>query len=501
LTFAEWCAGLAGFGGDEIMLRLKPWHWGVAIFAAGIGFGAWLVTQEDRVVSAVNEVGGPIGVPVAPQTSTNPPPSANETLTIDSSTTYQTFEGWEVSVETWHRPNNYDQIGDSYGVPASYNAAKLDTLVNDLGLTALRFELMIHMSGGREGLEPENDNTDPFVLNESKILWNYIDPYIREFVIPFKQRVESKGKKFYFVVSATAWSAWQFNNPEEYAEIYMAGLNRIRDKFNLLPDAIIIYNEPASSLGNESQQAVINGLIAVENRLRADPRYKNVKIRWPAVTNADIAIPWINALNNSAGQNVLSRVGQYDFHGYGQFPVSTLNQIRNRAAADNVNAVMGEWWFRDPQHNSSWSYMMNADDIITSLTEANATLYQGSSDVIVYVGSWPNFNPGVKKPKYYIFRQFYRFIDPGDVRIKVDSSDSRIKVVGFKKPDGRVTVVVRNTGAARSISLANLRAGSYGIAITSSSQNGAEQAPVTVGQDGNLIYSIPADSIVTFYGS
>ncbi len=22
------------------MLRLKPWHWGVAIFAAGIGFGA-----------------------------------------------------------------------------------------------------------------------------------------------------------------------------------------------------------------------------------------------------------------------------------------------------------------------------------------------------------------------------------------------------------------------------------------------------------------------------
>ena len=140
---------------------------------------------------------------------------------------------------------------------------------------------------------------------------------------------------------------------------------------------------------------------------------------------------------------------------------------------------------------------MNADDIITSLTEANATLYQGSSDVIVDVGSWPNFNPGVKKPKYYIFRQFYRFIDPGDVRIRVDSSDSQIKVVGFKKPDGRITVVVRNTGAAKSISLANLRAGSYGIAITSSSENGAEQAPMTVGQDGNLIYSIPSGKTET----
>ncbi len=47
------------------MLRFKLWHWGVAIFAAGIGFGAWLVTQEDRVVSAVSEVGDAIGVPVA----------------------------------------------------------------------------------------------------------------------------------------------------------------------------------------------------------------------------------------------------------------------------------------------------------------------------------------------------------------------------------------------------------------------------------------------------
>ncbi len=47
------------------MVRMKPWHWGVALFAAGIVLGGWLVAQEDRVVSAVNEVRDAIGVPVA----------------------------------------------------------------------------------------------------------------------------------------------------------------------------------------------------------------------------------------------------------------------------------------------------------------------------------------------------------------------------------------------------------------------------------------------------
>ncbi len=103
----------------------------------------------------------------------------NETVTldIDFSTKFQTFEGWEASVETWHRPNNYYDIGDTYGVPDNFNQKRLDELVNDLGLTALRFELMIHMSEGREGMEPRNDNGDPFNLDENKIMWNYVSLY------------------------------------------------------------------------------------------------------------------------------------------------------------------------------------------------------------------------------------------------------------------------------------------------------------------------------------
>jgi ribonuclease Z len=44
------------------MLRRHAWLSGVALFAAGIGFGAWLIGQEDRVSSVAGEIGGALGV-------------------------------------------------------------------------------------------------------------------------------------------------------------------------------------------------------------------------------------------------------------------------------------------------------------------------------------------------------------------------------------------------------------------------------------------------------
>ena len=40
------------------MRKMKPWHWGVIMFTAGGVFGGWLVTQEDRLSSAISEIRG-----------------------------------------------------------------------------------------------------------------------------------------------------------------------------------------------------------------------------------------------------------------------------------------------------------------------------------------------------------------------------------------------------------------------------------------------------------
>ena len=48
-----------------MMVKIKPWHWGVAVFALGAVLGGWLVAQESLMASAVNEVKGALGASVA----------------------------------------------------------------------------------------------------------------------------------------------------------------------------------------------------------------------------------------------------------------------------------------------------------------------------------------------------------------------------------------------------------------------------------------------------
>lgn len=422
------------------------------------------------------------------------------TITVDASTNYQTWKGWEATVEVWHRPSNYDSYGNSYIIPSNYGQEKLDTIVNDLGLTALRLELFIHLSSGRKGMEPDNDNNDPFTLNQSKILWNYLDPYVREFVIPFKERVEANGDKFYLVLSATAWDAWQWNSAEEYAELFMAGMDRLKNLHGIRPDAIIIYNEPDN--GSEGYTKVLNALSAIVNRIAQDPFYSSVKLRFPAASTISKAHYWLSFLESyrpaSDAMQILKNIGEFDFHGYNGFPTRDLNRFRRRAQKLNTDVVMGEWWFRG--NNDKGAIRDNANDIIASLTQADATIYQGTVDDVVSVGRVGFASAPKKGPKYYTFRQFYRYIRPGDLRINVVSDDPSLQVLGFESPQRRHTVVVRNTSSdVREIFIKGLSAGTYGVTMTSPSHDGDEQPTITISSGNTLNFSLPGDSIVTFH--
>ncbi len=61
------------------MFRVRSWHWTVAMFAAGIIVGGWLVAQEDLLSWATGEMRGMLGVPAAyAQEQSQPKPSPTE---------------------------------------------------------------------------------------------------------------------------------------------------------------------------------------------------------------------------------------------------------------------------------------------------------------------------------------------------------------------------------------------------------------------------------------
>lgn len=49
-----------------------------------------------------------------------------------------------------------------------------------------------------------------------------------------------------------------------------------------------------------------------------------------------------------------------------------------------------------------------------------------------------------KQPMFYAIGHFSRFITEGSIRIEVTTSNSMIKTVGFKRPDGNVVLVLFN---------------------------------------------------------
>ena len=88
------------------------------------------------------------------------------TLTVDTTTTYQTIEGWgaalpNVTFEAWIKdptPENYDQLNVRDLIPDALREEVLAAAVFDLGLNRFRLEV------GPQVLM-QNDNDDPNTIN------------------------------------------------------------------------------------------------------------------------------------------------------------------------------------------------------------------------------------------------------------------------------------------------------------------------------------------------
>lgn len=107
--------------------------------------------------------------------------------------------------------------------------------------------------------------------------------------------------------------------------------------------------------------------------------------------------------------------------------------------------------------------------------------------------------------KYYLHKQFSRFIQPGAVRIAATPSDAQdISVGAFEHPlDKTVTVTLINTGAAnQSVSLSlktNLKVTAFDAYRTSATEN-SDKIGTLEAKDGKLELSLPPQSMVTLYG-
>jgi glucuronoarabinoxylan endo-1,4-beta-xylanase len=121
---------------------------------------------------------------------------------------------------------------------------------------------------------------------------------------------------------------------------------------------------------------------------------------------------------------------------------------------------------------------------------------QGNQEVVTEI---------VPSKKYYLHKQFSRFIQPGAVRIAATPSDAEgISVGAFEHAEDKtVTVTLINTGGVdQPVVLAlktNLKATTFDVYRTSAAEN-CDKVGVLAVADGKLAVTVAPQSMVTLYG-
>jgi len=470
----------------------------------------------------------PATVSVEVRRNTTPPPGS-VALDIDSSQRFQTWVGMELTHNFYHRDENALGPLDIHPVPQPILDAIIADAVDELGVTAFDFaNAFLMLSNQRAGLEcdpnadafpgdpdrkcyadaRDDDNDDPFVLDSSKIRWNWFDPYVESVLIPMRDRVVGRGEPFTLTLTAIAWSAWQWHEPstdpgQEYAEIMLACLDRLKDVHGVVPDFVAVYNEPDNFLSSETPSDVIRAVENLEAGMLA--RGHSASLRYPDVELLGNAMRWINSMEQQA-PSLLNELGVISFHGYGGFDKGTLNALRDKARALGIPVIQSEWWSTD----------YHPLDIHKAMTEADVVQYQpylmsepqndptrrGIYGLRYSGGTAPlfNFTGWQRQNDWYEIRQYSAFIRPGDVRVGVTSGSASLLPVAFEKPDGRhVVVVINQAGGSQTIALTGLAPGRYAVTLTSPSRLDGTEPTQSVAAGAPLVLTLDGASVTTIH--
>lgn len=255
-------------------------------------------------------------------------------------------------------------------------------------------------------------------------------------------------------------------------------------------------------------EMLVNAIPAVKSA------YPNVKIfgseNMLEIESADQNWQWFyhkQILDNQQARNNLDILA---VHGYsdGVAPTSgsTLAQLWTSSKTHFADPMGKRQWMTETSgYQDSWTTNPGAfslaQDMMSGLNYGNMSgwiWWQGSENPgsSSGIGEFALMNGLVKGKKYYVSKQYYRYIRPGAVRIGASSTNSNVFVSAFQNTaQGTHTIILINAASSTqtvTVGGANLP-GSFTIFRTSASDNCANVGTYSTGSG----LSLPGRSIVT----
>jgi len=419
-------------------------------------------------------------------------------ITADPTVQYQTIDGFGAhgAMNVWWSSGPF------------YNDNFLDLIVDDLGLTIIRNEYY-----------PKSDDPGQ---------WTKQIPYLQA----LKAKADASGEPLKFIASYWSPPSWMKINgstvgnptdpndkyinrlkPENYDDLGDYSVQAIQDYKDIGIDlyALSLQNEP--NFDEPYNSCVYNHQQYVDLLKTAGPiihtAFPNVLLfgaehmLW--AQQYDVSSYEYDIINDTAAAQ---QMGIWAVHGYGndgQTPTPGSQEAAEWTAAKNRfhNTIKPLWMTETSGYTDSWADSRQlAQSIYAALKFGSASAWVWWQLSENGVSAFALLNLGTPTKRYYVSKNFYRYIRPGAVRINCSSNDTNVLAVAFKHPtNGTITIVLINTtGSTKNVTLTLdnvIQMPQFDLYRTSATENCLYVGTI----DPNVPFALDPNSVTTLFGT
>jgi O-glycosyl hydrolase len=394
------------------------------------------------------------------------------TVTIDTTARHQTIFGWGAGLRRATKVF-YD------------SSPTLVSQVEDLCFNQLHVNIVRALC--QATMEPVNDNSDPFSLDTSKLVWTYYDYATKDIYAIQRALAVSKGRINYVFSSNNSAPPWQKTNNsityggtvlptmyDEFTEYLSAYLLGMQNRYHIRINGFSLFNEPGDSVYFETLSSppsqVKDLVVKMRKRLNSLeqssqlPHIDIIAPESPEVSNtnvpADVGKNCIFYLDpaqggmfaDTAAFNSVDIVGTHDYFDED----NTANWAKLRSISKNKPIWVTEVCTSSflPYDITSKNAVVQAKWIHRSFTigDVSAFAMYAFYDTLPAAGNIGalviyNGNSVIVPKRYYGFKQFVNFVRPGYFRVGATSSNKNLFVSSYLNParDTLVVVAINDT--------------------------------------------------------